>query len=69
MTRMIGTARRSLRRLYQEQLHLQQRHVARHDVSGLDARAARRTLRWSQQGALIGELLPEADSPRQPPSA
>jgi hypothetical protein len=47
----------ALRRAYARQVALQQRYVARHDLSGTEALAAARSLRW-RDGRLVGEVLP-----------
>lgn len=47
----------TLRRAYARQVALQERHGARHDLSGRETLAAARFLRW-RDGRLVGELLP-----------
>jgi hypothetical protein len=44
---------------------LQQRYLDRHDVTGAEARAAVRRLRWSGS-VLVGDLLPPADDRPDP---
>lgn len=51
-----------LRRAWSAQVLLQQRYIDRHDVSGREALAAARQLRWSGS-VLVGDLLPPADRP------
>jgi hypothetical protein len=51
-----------LRRAWSAQVVLQQRYIDRHDVSGRDALAASRQLRWSGS-VLVGDLLPPAGRP------
>ncbi len=56
MTDVVAVARAHLQRLYRHQLHLQQLHIARYDVSGLDALTAQCTLRWDGD-VQAGDLL------------
>jgi hypothetical protein len=51
-----------LRRAWATQVLLQQRYIDRYDVSGGEALAAARQLRWSGS-VLVGDLLPPADRP------
>jgi len=57
-----------LRGFYAQQKHLQQLHIARHDFSGLDGKAAMRSLRWSGD-LLVGDLLPSDRCHRGGPPA
>jgi hypothetical protein len=51
-----------LRQVWSTQLLLQQRYLDRHDVTGAEARAATRQLRWSGS-VLIGDRLPPTPRP------
>jgi hypothetical protein len=53
-----------LRRTWSAQVLLQQRYLDRHDVTGAEARAALRELRWSGS-VLVGDLLPPAGGQRR----
>ena len=47
----------ALRRAVARQVALQERYVARHDLSGAETLAATRALRW-RDGRLVGQVLP-----------
>lgn len=49
---------RHIRRFWDQQLYLQQLYLDRHELSGREAEAAFRQLRWSGSG-LVGDWIPD----------